>query len=371
MKKLLMLSMIIIFTFSALLPLAKYSKNTDFPAYYRTAKIIADPTISNKTIYDYDLTANQYDYPNEFIAYKYSMLVAYLMAPFAYLSYNTAKAVMMSIIILSYIGGVVILLRLLGAKGRWFFYSLAGSFLWLPFLKDLGLNQTDSIIFFLIAAGIYFAVNKQPTFCGALIGFACLFKVFPLAIALVLGLKNWRITASCIGVFASALLLPGTPEWFTSFLYQPFHDIYYTPVLKLSGHYCFMIVAATITLATAIIAYLHREADYIALASLAAPAMFLVMPILEWFHFTILIISYLYIIMSYKTAPKHTILLTLLSVLIIIIGGLIYRLLAGQILLFTGLLCLWLGMIVFTMHKLPSPSIALSSNNLNRSFSQL
>lgn len=275
---------------------AKITGSTDFPAVYRTATMIADPNTPNTEIYTYNPDANRYDKPYKFLEYRYSMLIAYLMAPLAYLPYNIAKGVMIYVDVLAYLGAVSLCLRLLGASGRWFVYPLALSTLWPPFICEVRYAQVNSIMFFLVAAGVYFATNKRPGLGGALIGFACLFKIFPIAVALILGIKNWRIMAGAAVVIGLALLLPGTPEWINSFFNQPFVSTLYSPILKLTGYTWFIVFAACIAGAAAFIAYRHREAEYITLTALAITAMLLTMPIMEYHYYTFLVLPICYLL---------------------------------------------------------------------------
>ena len=218
----------------------------------------------------------------------------------ALMPYYVAKSLLIFLSIISYLFAVVIVLRLNAATGRWFFYPLALSCLWLPFIQDIRSAQVNCLILLLVSMASYFATKERAFMCGALLSFAALIKLFPLAIAMTLGLKNWRIFVSCAFIFAASFLISGSTGWFTAIgnIYQA--DL--MPLYLISSRFgvaWFVLIATTIAALTALIAYRTVSTDYPLLVAFSIPAVLLTMPILEYYHLTILMFSYVYILTSH------------------------------------------------------------------------
>lgn len=281
--------------FSVLLAYSTY--NTDFPVFYRAASSVLDSETAGSAVYDF---AEINKYPVQELdtggAFIYSLAAAYFMAPLALLPYYTAKALIIFLGILSYFTSVIIILRLAGFFGSKQLCLLALSLFWFPFIRDLRFAQINSIMLLLVVLGIYLAL-KRPLLAGMFIGIASLFKLSPLAIAMVLGLKNWRIFAGCFAVFAASFTLPGASVWFTAI-----SNIYpsgKTPMylyLSQIGLGWFAIYVALIAGLTALVAYKAKDTEYLALASLAVPSMFLCAPVIEQTHLTFLILPFLWLL---------------------------------------------------------------------------
>lgn len=275
--------------------MSNYTYNTDFPSFYRAGKVVLDKDVPNTNVYEVDFVNNKYNIPEAFVHYRFSVLIAYIMSPLALLPYYTAKAVMIAINLLAYGFSVIIILKLNKAKGRWYIYPLALSFLWMPFIHDIRFVQVNSLLLFLITLSVLFASKNRPYIGGAILGLAALFKVFPIAIAMVLGIKNWRIIASCAATFGLALLIPGTKEWFSSFAYTPFLDKLYSIIYLTIKQYGIIYYAVYVSIVgglTALTDYRCREFDYLFLTALAIPATLLTMPVIEYFHLVLLIFTY-------------------------------------------------------------------------------
>ena len=230
------------------------------------------------------------------------------------------------------------------------FYPLVLSLLWLPFIHDIRFVQVNSILLFLITIAVMMAVKNRPDAAGILIGIAALFKVFPIAIAMVLGLKNWRILVTCALTFALALILPGSMEWFGSFGNTPFLIEFYSVVYMYLKEYNIALYAAYVAIVggiTALAAFKHKETGYLLLTSLAIPAVFLTMPVIEYFHLVILIFPYVYLFT--QKLQRRYIFLTGFSFAVIYTGGFFFpgHIITGY-LIFFGLLILW-GTMVFIL----------------------
>lgn len=333
---------------------ARYFSHTDFPAYYRAAKIIMDNNVPNMDIYRTDdLNIVQYGIPEneQFVAYRYSMFATYLIAPLALFSYDTANAIMIFINIILYLAAVFLILRLCGAKGRWLFYPLLLASYWMPFIENIIWNQVNGIIIFLVALAIVLMSDNKIIRAGICLAIASLFKPFVLPITMVLCLKNWRITISYTTFLCAALfLLPGAGEWYQSFLWPPHNYFCYSAVYHLLGGLYFWVYAAAVGMITALITFYNRNQDYLAVASLAMPAALLAMPVLEVHFPTILILSFIYII-THKMSTRIYF-MAIISYILIYIGSSTTIIVAlskptqfsGPI-LYLGVLLLWLLMI--------------------------
>lgn len=338
---------IFVFAISVLISVIVTTKqNTDFPAYYRASKVIFDPCVDNTQIYSLDYTVNRYDIPEAWMNYRYSMLIAYIMSPLALLDYYTAKGVIVFLNIMAYLVSVSIILRLANVSGRMFWYPLMLSVLYLPFIDDIRLAQINSAMFLLVTLSVYAAVKNRPNICGFLLGIASLIKFFPIGVAMILGLKNWRIFAACVVTFGLALLLPGTKEWFSSFMYPPYKAIWYSPIYIYLGVYLFSVYAAIIAFTTAIIAFKHRHLDNPPLAALAIPGVFLCAPVVEPYHLVLLAFTYAFLVANIKK-PWYVLSLILVSAGSIVEGEYFYYIYG----IIVGLFILWSGLIAQYKHQ--------------------
>jgi hypothetical protein len=279
--------------------LSHFIVDSDFPVYYYAASTIIDSNSPNKSVYEVD-TFNKYFLPEhvEPAAFIYSMAAAYIFAPMALMPYYIAKALMIFINIVAYLGALIIILRLNRVSGRWFIYSLALSCLWIPFIQNLRSGQVNALLLLLVAIAASSVIQKRPILCGLFLGVASLFKLFPIGIAMILGLKNWRIIATCILVFSATFLIPGALEWFPALgnmcnIYTPFY-----PKLTRFGSAWFYLYVIIIAGTTALITYRCKGENYAMIISFAISAVLLTMPIIQYYHLTLLIFTYIYLITS-------------------------------------------------------------------------
>jgi hypothetical protein len=319
MKVMLGLGIIILLAFFSLC----VSYNTvysDFPVFYSAGRTILEPRTPDISVYDSHVQ-RRYPIPepsgkqNSFI---YSLPVAYLFAPLALMSYFTAKATMIFINIVLYLATVALLARYTGVSGRRLNYTLLLSWLWFPFVQGIRGGQVDAIILFLIASAGLYALKKRDGLAGILLAIAALFKLFPLAIAMSLGLKNWRIPAFCAFFFGVFFIVPGFMNWFTALGNLYVADFMPTHFLMTKGSLFWvgLLYATIITGGTAVTAYRFRRANYVLLIAFTIPAILLVMPIVEYHHLTILIFSYVCLL---TTSDKHNRLLLVIALLSFII----------------------------------------------------
>lgn len=283
--------------------LAHFTVNSDFPVYYHAAKTVLDPTCDNNAVYIIN-TTNKFSIPERLQSYAfiYSIAAAYLVAPLALLSYYTAKAVLIFLNCIAYLAAITIIVRINAASGRLLFYPLILSLLWFPFLQDLRSGQINSLLLLLVSSAVFSAIRQRPYLCGTLLAIAALFKLFLIPIAMVLGLRNWRILASCLLFISVALLIPGSLDWFAAM--GNIHKNY-SPVYRyLISHgtvwfYAYVMIIAGIA---ALLSHRCKEENHPLIVSFAIPAVLLIMPIIEYYHYTLLMFSVAYLITSeYRT----------------------------------------------------------------------
>jgi hypothetical protein len=359
-SKLIVSVIILLVSFGFSVFLSHYTYNTDFTAYYYAASTILDSNTPNISVYDID-TTNKYSIPEatEFHDFRFisSMPVAYIIAPLALMPYFKAKSVMIFINILMYLGAITITLKMGGASGRWFAYPLAILCLWWPFIHSMRHGQVNGIILCLIAIAVLAATKNHPNICGIFLAVAALFKLFPIAIAMLLGVKNWRIFASCIVAFSVSFIIPGSLKWFQAMSNTlPRFNFIYTPLylwLKQFGFGWYWIYAATIAGFSALLVYRSKNANYPLIASFAFPSVFLVMPLLEYNHLTLLAFSYSYIIVITKNYSHLLLISTIFSFILISSSFFFFNSLVLNIIVLFSLVVFWAAL-AYNLSAAPS-----------------
>ena len=287
-----------VFFVSAILSRATY--NTDFPAFYSAASTILDPKASNKDVYRDDVDT-RYPIPEKKevqTIFIYSLPVAFLLAPLAWMPYYTAKAVMIFLNIVSYLSAVTIILTLGKVSGRWMGWGIGLSCLWLPFINNLGHAQINGIILLLVAVGVLAVTRGYPLYSGVLLALAALFKLFPLAIALVLGLRARRILTGFALIFGASFLLPGAKGWISTIWKWGKVEAPLYVWLKTFSPALVVICPILIGSVTALITLMANDDDYPLLTAFAIPAVLLSMPRLGHYHLTLLVFSLGYLFSS-------------------------------------------------------------------------
>jgi hypothetical protein len=350
MKKLFILPLLVVLIFN-IYWIFNTAKNNypDFAAFYYAGSVIIDNTVPNTAIYDYEVMRNiAYKYnikhPIEFI---YALPIACLFAPFALLPFHVSIVVWSFLSLGIYLFAMFIILKLSGIDRTKTFALVTVSLVWFPFLVNQWFTQSNSIILLLVALSISAIIKNKPYTSGFIIGLAALFKLFPIAIALVFGLKNWRILAAFAVTFGASLLFPGTLEWFHAA--QEIHPRYSWIYVFLNryGSYWFYVYAAIIALVTAVITYRTKETNYLKLAAITIPAVLLIMPIFQVHHMTIMVITYVYI---FSVAPRMPRWLAGLSLASFIILNFNFKLSLTPELV-VGLLMLWFVLVYQVNNK--------------------
>jgi Glycosyltransferase family 87 len=280
--------------------------DTDFPVYYFVASTILDRQSSNEDVYRYpEDMGNKYSIPEKKEVrdrFLYSIPAAYFLAPLALMPYYTAKSTMIFLNMIAFLFAVATILKLSNVSSRDITWGMAISCLWLPFLHTLVYAQINALILLLVALAVLAVTRGYPYLCGALFAVASLFKLFPFAIALVLGLRNWRVLVGFSVVFGASFLVPGSTKWISTvshFVIDEMRSPIYLS-LKAVDPVLVFLYPVLIGTVTALITIIAKDDDYPLLASFAIPAVFLAMPPLGYYHLTLLVFTYGYLFASKK-----------------------------------------------------------------------
>jgi hypothetical protein len=303
----------------ALLPIVENSMS-DFSAFYYAAHIVLDPSVPNETLYDIDAfyaLHPRYGAEEKPMPYIYSIPAAYLFSPLAILPFKEAKIVMNCISLVLYLSSVIIILYLGKAPARWFINGLAVSLAWLPFFENQHYLNTNALLLFLIALAVMAAVKERPVLSGFLLGIASLVKLFPIALALAMGLKNRRIFIACIIPFAVLIVLSGSIKWFSAMSrIKPI----YTAAFQWLGPPYFILYVFIILGITSYILYRGRSVEHPLLVSFAIPAVFLIMPVVEYHHLTLLIFPFAYLLAKVDRLDRRLLAVLFFAIILVIVA---------------------------------------------------
>jgi hypothetical protein len=288
-----LLILVIITVVSAFLSfyIAVNVEGTDFPVFYTAAKRILDESHSIEMIYQthmtgLDILPERYPHDNYFI---YSPVIALLFAPLAHFSYFTAKAIMVFINIFAYFVAIYLILKML-EKCTWRFFILSTLFMWMPFITNFCGAQVNCLLLLLIVAALF--ISEKPAVSGSLLGLAALCKVFPLAVALLVGTLRRQIAITCFGIFALALLVPGSHYWLDA---MPTVSAGHTPLFLFLSQYgigWFLSFSITIIFLSSITLYRTRPESPLAVFAYALPAALAAMPVVQYHHLLLLTLTY-------------------------------------------------------------------------------
>jgi hypothetical protein len=331
--------------------LSRFTVETDFPVFYYAASTVLDPNSPDNSVYEIDRT-DKYSIPERLPQFIYSLPAAYFLAPLALMPYYEAKTALIFLNILAYIASLMLVLLANKASGRRLVYPLAVACLWFPFIQDMRAGQINAmLLFFLVLAGL-FASRDRPTLSGVFLGVAALFKLYPIGIAMVLGVEKRRILIFCLLTVGVSFLLPGSTAWLSAAgkVYKDYTPAYL--LLSRWGDLCFGLYAAIIAGTTAMIVNRSEEHNYLLFMSFAIPAVFLTMPITEYYHLTLLAFSFTYLLTSSNKKEHLLILSTCLSIILISIAfffnhfshHFISRPVLSNTLVFVGLFVFWAAM---------------------------
>ncbi|QQE79044.1 glycosyltransferase family 87 protein [Alicyclobacillus sp. SO9] len=165
---------------------------------------------------------SQYLYPPQF---------AVLFSWIAALPVHIANLVWDSILTLSFLGAVVLLLRMIQqqhgnrrSSGLLIVLLLSISLFWRPFRSDIYWGNSDSLVFFLVILTFYLQnYSKRSALAGIPLGLAVLFKVTPVILMFVFVIKHPRTSVSALltilfGTSLTAIVLGWKP-----IIYYTFH----------------------------------------------------------------------------------------------------------------------------------------------------
>ncbi|MEW6173462.1 MAG: glycosyltransferase family 87 protein [Bacillota bacterium] len=328
------------------------SEQEDFSAYYYAAKVILDPQAPSNAVYDLDFARKNYcnyniDAPLR--PYIYSVAAAYIFAPIALLPFQAAKLIFNYICLALYIMAIAVTaIYANGPHKKQLLLLLTIALMWLPFLNGLTLYQINPLLLFILSVAVLAATRNHPVLSGVLLGFASLFKLFPLLIAMALGVKNWRIFTGCIVVFMTSFFIPGSFDWFPAISHITRN---YTVFYRL-GYLWYGIYLGCVVAVMGVTFFRTRSENYGLISALSVPAVLLIMPIVEYNHLTLLIFSYIYIWINLTNWPGWFWAAATVSFLIIQV----YKL-CPYISYIVGLLILWFSFVLVSNRKYPLPEI--------------
>jgi hypothetical protein len=335
---------------------ARTGFNSDFPVFYAAGKTILEPQTPASSVYDVGKLSS-YTVPEASEGEKkfiYSVAAAYLLAPLALLPYFAAKATMIFVNVVLYLAAIALILKFHSVAARRVTYTLLLAWLWFPFVQGIREGQVNAIILFLIILAAYTATKQRSMLSGLLLAVAALFKLFPLVIALALGVKDRRIPAYCTLFFVASFLIPGSLKWFAAIgnIYKADSMLTYllfngSPLAWMS-----LLYAAGIAGYSALIAYRFRCVDNLTLVAFLIPAVLLLMPVLEYDHMTLLIASYVCLTMPAARENRLLLVSAVSSFALIDASLFISRRshilvlpLASKVLMTLGLLICWAAMV--------------------------
>jgi hypothetical protein len=137
-----------------------------------------------------------------------------------------------------------------------------------------------------------------------LIALAALFKLFPVAIALVLGLRNWRILVGFAVVFGASFLIPGASKWIFTLMNWGETEAPLYVWLETINPVLVYACPILIGIVTASVAVMAKDVNYPLLTAFSIPAVFLAMPRLGYYHLTLLAFSFVYLFSSGKNENR-------------------------------------------------------------------
>jgi len=306
--------------------ISTYLEETDFPVFYCAAKIAMDPATPTAKIYDTS-TLMGCKFPELLnqeqrngLHFIYSIPAAQLLTPLGLLPYFHAKTLIIILNIVCYLAAIHQLLKSISSNSclvKPFRYCMLAS-LWLPFQFDIRFAQINSILFLAITVATAKA-SKKPFLSGFLFGIASLFKLFPLGIALLIGLKNWRVAVTCISTLIISLTLTDSWIWFAKI--SNISRAGSTPIhLLLDFNFYFYITYTCIIIGiTTSIAYL-KSSDDTYITGFAITSLFIIIPIVEYYHLVLLMIPIFYMVLNNHSKSEGLKITTALPVLLITIS---------------------------------------------------
>jgi hypothetical protein len=362
-KSLINLHNFLFFSFSIFLlgylfyQISTYLEETDFPVFYCAAKIALDPATPISKVYDTSVlmgckvpeALNQEQ--KHGLHFIYSIPAAYILAPLALLPYFYAKTLIIILDILCYLVTIPQLIKNISPESylsKSFLYSLLAC-LWLPFQFDIRFAQINSILFFLIAIATVKA-KKSPFLAGFLFGVVTLFKLYPLGIALLIGIKNWRVAATCLFTVFVSLALTDSEIWFTKI--SNISRVEITPIYLLINFnfFLYVVYACFVAGITALIVYIGSFEDTF-IAGLSITSLFAIMPIVEYYHLVLLIIPILF--MAYKINEILK-MMTAIPILLITLCP-FFETSLKQSIIYAACLILWAFLVIHAMEKIHKP----------------
>jgi hypothetical protein len=319
----------------------------DFNVFYCAGKIIWNSNLPNRMVYDINsiLSCTTPDFGGKTHGQKaffiYSIPAAYILSPLALLPYLQAKALLITIELLSYATSIALLVNSRDKKehtvpeGIFFLVNL-----WFPLFVDVTFGQINAILLLLITSATLVS-RKRPFLAGLFLGIASFFKLFPIVIALFLGLKNWRIATIALLMLIIGAGITGWVDWFTAI--GNMTKIGATPVYKLfaNKNIYWFIAYVIVIYGVAIISMLKNRLDEFHVTTLVIAALFITMPIVEYYHLVLLIVPIIYL--ALRINENHWLINLTIGLAVFLISFCkLYEIDIQQNMMYAGCFILWL-----------------------------
>jgi hypothetical protein len=287
--------------------IAEISKTRDFAAFYSAASIVIDPSLRDEGVYDpavMEKAAIERGLDVKPDKYLYSLPIAYLFSPLTLLSYENAKLAFLIINLLSYFAANIIILKLMQPARKWLPFFAVIPWIWLPFLINQYWIQSNSILFLLIALGIYLSLKKKDLGAGFMFGLAILLKVFPIILVMLIGIKNWRIFIASMATCSLFLVFPGSLTWIEVLMHTNHPN--FTPIalwLKNRGPFWMLTYQGIIFGLSALLVYRFKSRNYLLIAAFGVVSSLLISPVVGGYYYTLLMLCFAYLYYSKQTLP--------------------------------------------------------------------
>jgi len=161
-----------------------FTEKIDFEAYYNGAMAFRHGLPIYQNMVDF-FQAGPYCYKGP-LPYVYPPAFAVFLSPLSYLSFDNAVLLWICVNHILFMTGLFLLIKTISRKYSWIEFA-AIVFVCMnftPLFVDYLLGQSNIILFFLVALGLYMYRNDRSVYAGIALALACVIKVIPLLLLL-------------------------------------------------------------------------------------------------------------------------------------------------------------------------------------------
>ncbi len=341
--------------------IATYTHTTDFPCFYSAAKTIINHGINSDKIYTHSDDKKFY-IPEEIEKWKrldfnYSKFIALTMAPLGFLPYYLSKTTLIFLNISCYLFAIYLFLLTQFSSDKFPLYMFGLFFFYQPFFQNIRFAQVEGIIFLLLVLSYFFSTKAKFYKSGFFLGISILFKLFPIALAISVGLKNRIILITSLSVLTISFILPGSNMWLKTLPKSNTHRL----LQSNEFFFYYLIFLFFIGALTAMYILFYENIKYEDIYAISISAIFITAPFLEYYHLTLLCFSYMYLFSNFRSINSLSKFFIIASFVLINSSIKLYP----QKLVYTGILLCWVAIIIkdrsffkdiknraYTMHKI-------------------